>query len=86
MISDSTTLLMSKISPGSSKTNIWGTTKFYCEFKMKRGSGKYGVYTKRLSSYCDGLFLWSVNQTEPCLLKTKFNNTQFYQGWKESLL
>ncbi|GER32227.1 plant self-incompatibility protein S1 family [Striga asiatica] len=34
------------------EVNVWGTRKFWCDFNIKHGSGKYGVYTRKVNLRC----------------------------------
>ncbi|GER48283.1 plant self-incompatibility protein S1 family [Striga asiatica] len=34
------------------KVNVWGTTKFWCDFNTKHGSRNYSVYTRKVNVSC----------------------------------
>ncbi|CAA0816559.1 Plant self-incompatibility protein S1 family [Striga hermonthica] len=62
------------------RTNLFDTTKFYCDFNTKYGSGKYGVFTWKLSvDYCGNFCIWIVVKVGPCLQADK---KYVCQDWK----
>ncbi|KAL7147235.1 hypothetical protein ABFS83_06G094600 [Erythranthe nasuta] len=70
----------------SFRVNVWGTTKFWCDFTTKHGSGSYGVYTKSLSVYCNDLYQWLVRESGPCLIMSRLENRLYCQEWKKPSL
>ncbi|KAL7147234.1 hypothetical protein ABFS83_06G094500 [Erythranthe nasuta] len=65
------------------RVNVWGTTKFWCDITTKHGSGNYGVYTKHVAVYCNGVFQWLVKEKGPCLIMTELGNNLYCQDWKK---
>ncbi|CAA0817128.1 Plant self-incompatibility protein S1 family [Striga hermonthica] len=64
------------------KVNLWGTTKFWCDFNTKHGSGNYGVYTRKVHGRCGDVCVWMIRAEGPCLLQTNDNNQLWCQPWK----
>ncbi|KAL7147233.1 hypothetical protein ABFS83_06G094400 [Erythranthe nasuta] len=65
------------------RVNIWGTTKFWCDFTTKHGSGNYGVYTRNLDEVSNGLFQWLVKENGVCLIMDALDNKLYCQHWKK---
>ncbi|KAL7147232.1 hypothetical protein ABFS83_06G094300 [Erythranthe nasuta] len=64
------------------REDIWGMTKYYCDFVTEYGSGNYGVFTPKLRIRCDTFCPWSITDTGPCLEQTAYGHELWCQGWK----
>ncbi|CAA0817129.1 Unknown protein [Striga hermonthica] len=64
------------------QVNVWRTTKFWCDFSTKRGSGNYGVYTRKVHVRCGYVCVWMIRAGGPCLLQTNYHNQPWCQSWK----
>ncbi|KAL7003702.1 hypothetical protein U1Q18_004851 [Sarracenia purpurea var. burkii] len=62
--------------------NIWGTTKFQCDFQSSAGSGNYLIYRyDRDVHLCDTKCYWYIKaQDGPCLQSYK-PDKQFCSPW-----
>ncbi|KAK6145681.1 hypothetical protein DH2020_022501 [Rehmannia glutinosa] len=64
----------------SFRTNIFGTTKFYCDFKTTHGSGNYGVFTSNVELVCGTYCVWDITAKGPCVHDQ--NKGTMCQEWK----
>ncbi|XP_011084601.1 uncharacterized protein LOC105166811 [Sesamum indicum] len=62
--------------------NFSHSTKFYCDFKTRYGSGNYGVYTRKVHARCNRSCVWLIRETGLCLIQTKHNDRLWCQNWK----
>ncbi|CAI9774226.1 unnamed protein product [Fraxinus pennsylvanica] len=62
--------------------NIWGSTKFVCDFNTQFGSGNYAVYDNLMESQRCGLYcVWYIKENGPCLVLNPKHNL-WCQPWK----
>ncbi|GFP86596.1 hypothetical protein PHJA_000803400, partial [Phtheirospermum japonicum] len=68
--------------PWHFRVNFWRTTKFYCDFTTKHGSGNYGVYSKTRAEICHNYCFWRITNDGPCLLVKNVEEDAYCQDWK----
>ncbi|XP_022891772.1 S-protein homolog 5-like [Olea europaea var. sylvestris] len=62
--------------------NIWGSTKFFCDFTTQFGSGNYAVYDNLMQSQrCGYDCVWYIRESGPCLMLNP-DNKLWCQPWK----
>ncbi|KAK4436156.1 hypothetical protein Salat_0779300 [Sesamum alatum] len=64
------------------RVNFVHSTKFYCDFKTKHGSGNYGVYTRKVHARCNKNCVWLIRETGLCLVQTNHSGHLWCQDWK----
>ncbi|XLS91184.1 hypothetical protein HN51_067192 [Arachis hypogaea] len=68
------------------KTNVWGSTLFFCGFNWQGGRHWYDIYIhERDFTVCSKLCAWQVKQNGPCLYDHKTNSYTHCRVWNDQI-